>query len=599
MRNANIERLSGGGQAGYLAAKGFTLAEMLVTIAIVGILAAVILPTVQKAQPNKLESLRRKSYYILEQTVSQMFDDDTMYRERKDSNSFGFRNTERIKLNGRTYEGDKKFCELFASTMNKRPNQSVQCINNQKTYSAADNVDWYLPVTDFGLGYGEVKFDVNGISEPNCEYNAQTCPQPDTFRYYVLADGRITESKPGSSGNKYCIITSISGEGTVEPGDKYCGLTNGTYTLMSKPSSGWISNWADNKRDVTVNNSDVKTSVIFSQDKKACINLNVACPAGLPSSCGTYALTGGTFAQDGNDLRACNLSSGTYKVTVTPKENYTSNWAEQYVALNGVDQNLSVSLSSSQSKHCAILDVTCPGGGASNCGTYTIEGNGNTYGMNISANEARSCVLPNGTYKLNVETNKRYIASNDSFSFNILNKDWNGQLSFSYAPRCSAKGYFMVGNQKYSCPFTPTRITTAECNNLKASHGIQYCGYEFNTVADDYWAGAVKQCGGVHKLPSAQELAYIAQYLTINNPPVGAYENITYNSGWRLDKDLVFYLEIPGGSASFSFWSNEELIDGYHAGHFANVRRYGLSGTTVWERYSRNGVGPNAICKLN
>ncbi|HIS37863.1 TPA: hypothetical protein IAC10_14765, partial [Candidatus Scatousia excrementigallinarum] len=50
---------------------------MLITIAIIGILAAVLLPIVQKAQPDKLEAMRRKSYYILEQTVNRMKTDDS------------------------------------------------------------------------------------------------------------------------------------------------------------------------------------------------------------------------------------------------------------------------------------------------------------------------------------------------------------------------------------------------------------------------------------------------------------------------------------------------------------------------------------------
>ena len=59
-------------------------------------------------------------------------------------------------------------------------------------------------------------------------------------------------------------------------------------------------------------------------------------------------------------------------------------------------------------------------------------------------------------------------------------------------------------------PFKPTAVTKAECEEMVASgeYGIKACGNE-----TDYWAGAVKQCGGVKNLPTDTQLAELASYI--------------------------------------------------------------------------------------
>ncbi len=175
--------------------KGYTLAETLLTILIIGILAAVTLPTIQKSMGNKLETMRIKTMYIIEQTVTQMLDDDTMYPQSNMEASIGLANTNAVKINGITYQGNTKFCELFASRITKAPSSPTNCTANAKTFTSADGVDWYLPVSNFSTKQ-MIKFDVNGAEEdPNCTYNADNCPKPDIFEYYISPMGKITEEE--------------------------------------------------------------------------------------------------------------------------------------------------------------------------------------------------------------------------------------------------------------------------------------------------------------------------------------------------------------------------------------------------------------------
>ena len=64
------------------------------------------------------------------------------------------------------------------------------------------------------------------------------------------------------------------------------------------------------------------------------------------------------------------------------------------------------------------------------------------------------------------------------------------------------EGGFCVadGTICFTAPFHPEPLSKSECEEVKDELGIQQC-YEDN----DYWAGAVKQCGGVDKMPTYSE----------------------------------------------------------------------------------------------
>ncbi len=103
----------------------------------------------------------------------------------------------------------------------------------------------------------------------------------------------------------------------------------------------------------------------------------------------------------------------------------------------------------------------------------------------------------------------------------------------------------------FTSVFTPTPLTKAECEAQKDDLGIKEC-YQDN----DYWAGAVKQCGGVNNLPTMADLGKIASAIYEGNPTVGAYnivKNLTYISGTATS------LGLP--EPTFYLWSGEEGLD--------------------------------------
>ena len=193
--------------------RGFTLAEVLVTLAIIGAISAVVLPTLMGATPNKEQIMLKKAYYLLSRNVNEMINDEDLYPERDNTNLSGFSNVNisdqtadrrEATYHGQTYSGNSKFCALMAARMNVRGN--VFCdgdhrgLNIGGSFTTADGIVWSLPFTNFNRGGAnqnvDIYIDVNGASGRNC-FEGANCSIPDRFTIRVDRYGRITVPQDG------------------------------------------------------------------------------------------------------------------------------------------------------------------------------------------------------------------------------------------------------------------------------------------------------------------------------------------------------------------------------------------------------------------
>ena len=141
---------------------------------------------------------------------------------------------------------------------------------------------------------------------------------------------------------------------------------------------------------------------------------------------------------------------------------------------------------------------------------------------------------------------------------------------------------FEIDDICFTAPFYPEPITKAECEQLKGDLGIKECYYD-----NDYWAGAVKACGGVSKMPTMAQVADIANYV-YNTSGIGAK---TDKSGLTLDYDKVAELGFTASQGSyFSIWPGEEYPD-----HYAYRRSFGPTRTRLYLE-ARNLSSPQAVC---
>ena len=173
--------------------------------------------------------------------------------------------------------------------------------------------------------------------------------------------------------------------------------------------------------------------------------------------------------------------------------------------------------------------------------------------------------------------------------------DWNGGAKpnklgddvklLGLASGLGSSCAFEVGSTCYTAPFTPKPMTKAECEAAVAEGklGIKACYYE-----QDYWAGAVKQCGGVSKMPTMAQLGELASQLYVGNPSIGAKEDksgIQFDSNSSTAKSLGL---TP--SPYFYLWSGEE--------YSSNNAYYRIFDTTYsnWINSNRTNSGTQAVC---
>ena len=123
----------------------------------------------------------------------------------------------------------------------------------------------------------------------------------------------------------------------------------------------------------------------------------------------------------------------------------------------------------------------------------------------------------------------------------------------------------------FGAPFTPKSLTEAECEAQKDNLGIEYCCAAYWCGNVDYWAGAVKQCGGVSKMPTADDLAKLASQLYKGNPSIGAKQHVD-NLQW--DQDAATALGFT--SPNFILWSGEEYFStsAYYRGFGPTTSHY-------------------------
>ena len=136
----------------------------------------------------------------------------------------------------------------------------------------------------------------------------------------------------------------------------------------------------------------------------------------------------------------------------------------------------------------------------------------------------------------------------------------------------------------FTAAFFPTALSKADCEAQKVDLGIKECYYD-----NDYWAGAVKACGGISKMPTQAQITAIANEL-YDKPISGSLTTIEY-ANWNKDKaDSMGFDTIT--SNYFYIWSGEEIGENMVSGRYFHPTY-----TYYCERERNGGAGyRQAIC---
>lgn len=210
--------------------KGFTLTELMVALAVIGILVAVVTPTIMKTRPNKNKMMIKKTFYTTEQIVATLINDARLYPDMreacdtswKENNSetedmycaWGFDYDNEIRYEGETYSGDSKFPGLFKSRLNVKS-------GGDDVFYTTDGVKWDVSGTKGAwikkkynspedAGIGKILIDVNGDDPPNARQNASSADDFDQYVIEVMATGKMKVAEEDTKAIEYVTInTSI------------------------------------------------------------------------------------------------------------------------------------------------------------------------------------------------------------------------------------------------------------------------------------------------------------------------------------------------------------------------------------------------------
>src|SRR5574344_214301 len=109
----------------------FTLAEVLITMTILGVIAAMVLPLLKNAVPDKDITMYRKAHSIFEQTIQTMTNGSDFTE-----GNLGLPTVAKV-----------NFCKVFSETVNLLGTASCTAVSTtaaSPSFTTADGVAWYL-----------------------------------------------------------------------------------------------------------------------------------------------------------------------------------------------------------------------------------------------------------------------------------------------------------------------------------------------------------------------------------------------------------------------------------------------------------------------
>lgn len=199
---------------------GFTLAELVVALGVIGIITALIIPAAHKLMPDNNKVLYLKAYDTISTTIDGLKNNSKLYpicsKDNIDCASHPLFSNRKPLLapfnvaNDDRFEGKTKLCNLLAFSFDDLNN--ANCKSDRYTYDAStfgnnvsfvskNGMQWIVSPYEYSYDASSARFqtdiwvDINGSAEPNCIYS-DACQKPDRFKFMVAADGTIVQADP-------------------------------------------------------------------------------------------------------------------------------------------------------------------------------------------------------------------------------------------------------------------------------------------------------------------------------------------------------------------------------------------------------------------
>ena len=218
--------------------KAFTLAETLITLSIIGIIAVMGIASLMKAKPDQNALAYKKTFYAIQDAIRYLANDTNRFPSSEQVFKLDTVNPDpdfsRV-LNGKAYQ--VYLCEQVAAALNTTG--AIHCGNSaggatDGTISGAGDVEFQLQSGAVLNGFNQtfadedstiasanermpqdsitICVDVNGLNKgPNkgCEYKDRDVKNRDQFKFRVHEDGKVSTGSEEESGIDWAVENAI------------------------------------------------------------------------------------------------------------------------------------------------------------------------------------------------------------------------------------------------------------------------------------------------------------------------------------------------------------------------------------------------------
>lgn len=188
--------------------KGFTLQELLISLAIVGVVAALVMPMLSSLRPNKTKTTFMKVYNTLTTQTAEILDNSSLYWDEYDEKGVvtksGLYSTARPQIEPYMSDANcgtnNKFAAIMAHNLAVigTPTYTAET-NSIATFTTTNGVNWRFETsvekegTEIIGNKVDVTVNVNPSDKSNnnpCLYDT-TCTKPNQFKFRIHNDGGI------------------------------------------------------------------------------------------------------------------------------------------------------------------------------------------------------------------------------------------------------------------------------------------------------------------------------------------------------------------------------------------------------------------------
>ena len=179
--------------------KGFTLQELLITIGIIGVVAAMVIPAIGKIMPDKIKAKYMKTYQAITTITSELLEDPnlywTIYNDSGEVEKVGLENTDEplaedpLIPDKSQASGNCKFAYLLYTRLNTVEDSFV--CSSESTFTTTDGIDWIVADKD-----GEQEITVDFVSGGSDSSFSADNMNPDQFIFNIDKLGGV---KPGDA----------------------------------------------------------------------------------------------------------------------------------------------------------------------------------------------------------------------------------------------------------------------------------------------------------------------------------------------------------------------------------------------------------------